>query len=244
MKAIKPLKLSIGNSLSSSDGTSVSQSTYLVAQIAKFNVELKKYERCRIFKFDGDFTDTLSSRLSLSPQAKRLLARGLFVCQGALNDKSNRPHAVEETYFYFTQHFTEGDMLDQADLYNHPWLLSLRGVREFAVFTDTIKAQEVVSLSNFGGGLVNPQSRGLAWPLGHMAKTYRQILPSFPGLYTVLKPSEHITEPAEANGNAQGQLDPRLFQPGVPLPMTDADINAEIRCTLGANGRCQEKTNN
>jgi hypothetical protein len=242
LKAIKPLKLSMGNSLSSSDGTSVSQSTYLVSQIAKFNVELKKYERCRILKFDGDFTDSLSSRLSLSPQAKRLLARGLFVCQGALNDKSNRPLSVEETYFYFTQHFTEGDMLDQADLYNHPWLLSLRGVREFAVFADSIKAQEVVSLGNFGGGLVNPQSRGLAWPLGHMAKTYRQILPSFPGLYTVLKPGEHITEPAEANANGQGQLDPRLFQPGVPMPMTDSDINAEIKCTLGSNGRCQEKT--
>lgn len=219
---IKPLSISNGHGMSNSDGTSVSQSTYIVAQIARFNIELTNYEYCRVIRFDPKFAVSVSNSMGLTQKLQELVARGLFVCSG--RDGTN-PVKVEEGYFYFTQHFTEGDMLDQADIYNHPWLLALRGVREFANFVMATNAQEVVNMNNFLKGWWRPEKRSLAWPLSHMEKTYRQVLPSFPGLYTLVNNSEK----------------PASFPLAERLSTVDADINAEVRCQLNANKTCEQK---
>jgi hypothetical protein len=54
-----------------------------------------------------------------------LVNRGIMVCDGT-EQRPEKGIKMPESYYYFTQHFTEGDMLDQADLLNHPWLLQLR----------------------------------------------------------------------------------------------------------------------
>ncbi len=60
---IKPLSLKAGlsTSTSESDGTSISESTYLVAQIAKFRVRLDEYERCYAMSFTKEFIGHLAT---------------------------------------------------------------------------------------------------------------------------------------------------------------------------------------
>lgn len=221
---LKPLSLSYGGSMSSSDGTSVSQSTYIVAQIARFNLELTKYEHCRVARFDPEWALKVTTEsLGLNSKLAELIARGIFTCTGRANQT---PKKVEESYFYFTQHFTEGDMLDQADLYNHPWLLALRGVREFATFVSFTNSQEVMNLANFTKGVFTPEKRKLGWPLSHMEKTYRKMLPTYPGLYTIVGDDEKTSN----------------YPLAERLTTTDNDLNSEVRCRVNAAGVCAEKT--
>lgn len=192
----KPLSLKVGVdrgfSRSTSDGTSISESTYLVMQSANFAIQLMEYERCTIVKLSprvlGEITMDLKMLKTDEEQAQfsRAIHHGLMVCSG---EREAKPWPVTESYYYFTQHFTEGDMLDQADLYNHPWLLAMRGVRDFATFVRLIRAQEF--------SLYQPFTKVVdkaGWPLDQMVDAYRQVEPTFPGLYTVLRSGEGLKE--------------------------------------------------
>jgi len=195
--ALKPVGMGYGVSSSSSEGTSVSESTYLVSQIARFSVDLLAYERCAVVRLSDQAVNSILEAWGGTvsrDDAKwnRILRRGYFVCEGNTRD-SNPPRRVDEMYFYFTQHFTEGDMLDQNDLYNHPWLLGLRGARDFTMFVKKARTQEAVNLGEFVKHLVGmPTNRDMAWALQHMYKLYRNVLPTFPGFYTVLDTKEDI----------------------------------------------------
>ena len=209
----KPLSFKIGSSLSSSEGTNISESTYLVAQVAKFQLDLLAYERCSVIRLSDralrDF-DAMSRRAGYKvvslpapvnmddPNTRAVMARGLLVGQGATRAEK-RPKTVKEMYFYFTQHFTEGDMLDQAELYNHPWLLALRGMRDFTVFVNQIRQQgRFGSLEYMSGLLGLSEDRAFAWALKHLYGLYQSVTPSFPGFYTELGPKEDILFPLEA----------------------------------------------
>lgn len=202
---MKPLSLKAGTgygeSFGSSDGTSIADSTYLVAQIAGFKVRLDKFERCAVMRLNPDFIQRLAyngvgsfSLQAFLNQNRKIvdLSRGIMVCEGELNKE---PRTVKESYFYFTQHFTEGDMLDQADLYNHPWLLALRGQRDFATFLRQIRGQEPITVGNFVSGIWKGKERTLDWPLDHMLQVYRKdsTTPSFPGYYTEIRENEEGT---------------------------------------------------
>lgn len=203
--ALKPANLKYGTGLNTSSGTSVSESTYLVSQIAGFDVTLDAYEQCAwvglsdqaVQSLQDIFGDnSLSRALGLSssnfsePNVQKVFHRGLFVCEGKTRTQ-NKPREVKEKYFYFTQHFTEGDMLDQADLYNHPWLFSLRGMRDFATFVEKIRAQQVVSFGEFLYHLTGTNdTRPKGWALEHLGDAYRNVTPTFPGFYTVLDQCE------------------------------------------------------
>lgn len=218
---VKPfsLKLSSSSSLNESDGTSISQQTYLVSQIAKFNLNITRYEKCTVYRMTRQALEDMSQSIvvqggrmgsvRVSPHLVREMTRGLMVCDGEVHEQ---PKNVDEVYFYFTQHFTEGDMLDQADLYNHPWLLALRGIRDFATFTSVIQVQEEVGLYNYVKGFFHSRPQALGWPLSKMTDTYKQITPTYPGFYTVLNPEESLT----------------LFPLEKRLSNTDPDCNGEL----------------
>lgn len=208
---VKPLGLKIGSSesVSFSDGTSVSEQTYLVMQMANFMVELNQYERCFILRPSPDWLKRASTELLKAGRNEDLRTKGLMMCSGEMMKK---PISVMESYFYFTQHFTEGDMLDQYDLYNHPWLLALRGVRDFTHFAKVLRKQSdkdpskwysainplaYISASSSNGNTAVPWEKTVdktGWPLDKMAETYRKILPSFPGLYTMVGSDEFIKD--------------------------------------------------
>lgn len=219
----KPLsiKAGYGESLSDSAGSSISESTYLVAQIAKFSVRLDEYERCVVVKFSTPFLQELA--LQRIVDARQFGPyKGLFVCEGI---KITEPRSVKETYFYFTQHFTEGDMLDQADLYNHPWLLALRGYRDFGSFLTLIRKQEKVTIANFVKGVMKPETRDFSWPLAHMKAAYKEITPSYPGFYTELDEYEKGPEfPLESE-----LLSPKDMDPNQEVISWTKRINPESR---------------
>ncbi|NCN42630.1 hypothetical protein GW916_15440 [bacterium] len=230
---IKPLGASSSISQSNSEGTSVSDGTYLVSQMAKFDVPIKSYQRCRVIRFSDAFSEMFLKERSLNPDLKPYLSKGFMTCGEMTKIKEGEDSLrVPESYFYFTQHFTEGDMLDQADLYNHPWLLALRGVRDFGVFLDSIKGVEMGSILGTWNDLREGKpSRGnrVAWPLDHMAVTYRQLVPTFPGFYSLSTFKERVT----------------TFPLKDRLSRLETDVNAEVKCTMVKNNSglptCQEK---
>lgn len=207
---LKPnsLKSSWGNS--SGNGTSVSESTYLVSQMARFNVTLGKYETCNIIRFKDDLADEIVSRLGVDKDLKAIILAGTMACEGP--NVVHQPRDVEEWYFYFTQHFTEGDMLDQADIYNHPWLLAMRGPRDFGAFVTSIQAQGEASL----GGIFGEDNGKQGWPLAKLSEGFRMRVPSFPGFYTVLNQDETMTNYPFADN----------------VSKTDMDPNHEVSCEL------------
>lgn len=205
---VKPFSFKAGVSMGDSDGTSISAQTYLVAQIAKFDVELMKYEKCQIlrlnpallkyklFGFNAD--DYIGPDTKMQNEQgvplENLFSRGVMACDGFMTvQPEGHGLKVPEDYYYFTQHFTEGDMLDQADLLNAPWLLQMRGDRDFDAFITAINAQEDVSWTNYGKGAVGKVVRPSDWPLEKLTNTYKTITPSFPGIYTIVPDELKIT---------------------------------------------------
>jgi hypothetical protein len=199
-----------GNSASQSRslglGTSVNSGTYLAMQRAAMDLYFDEYEPCMEIRMRTKHlaTGTMLRLINHLPEDKRYQAatRGLFICTG---DKVRERVPFQENYYYFTQHFTEGDMLDNGDLLNHPWLLALRGERSYSHFIELIQATPQTDrrsrdfdlrwlpnhmLKHYldhGDDVMNiPGSVNLGdRPLDQLIEAYNMMPPTFPGLYTV-----------------------------------------------------------
>jgi hypothetical protein len=223
--AIKPISIKPSESIGDSEGTSISAQTYLVGQIAKFDVELQEYEMCQVLRLSPSVMNQpwyISWAANVDPKLRNqagatlehLISRGVLVCDGTKTERSIR---VPEDYFYFTQHFTEGDMLDQGDLLNHPWLMSMRGDRDFGVFIRLMNAKEDTSWIRFYKGAVGYEKpRDPDWPLEKLASVFKATTPTFPGIYTLLSPEEHTITG---------------FPIGNRMIVIDKDINGE-KCNI------------
>ena len=203
------------------EGTSLSAGTYLAMQKNKMYVRLNKYERCLSIRlnpkvlieakmlaiddetqhssFSSGFFPTLSDQ-----QKMDIATSGLFFCTGKIEEQ---PYDTIENYYYFTQHFTQGDMQDDGDLLNHPWLLMLRGESNYAKFINLLKkSQSAYSLRDedyfgiwtMGDSLVswflhdkqNVTAANKKVDLGELSIdqliwTYNLSVPNFPGMYTI-----------------------------------------------------------
>ena len=145
------LNYGISESVGRKNGTNVNTQTFLVSQQATIDIEIGEFERCMVARlnpllikvFSEDWSDGLEEyNAEMAKQLKpeeHLKYAGILICEGN-TQRSCEP--VKEKYYYFTQHFTEGDMLDTADLYNHPWLLQMRGYRDFQTFVSMIGARK------------------------------------------------------------------------------------------------------
>lgn len=200
------------------DGTTIYGGTFLVNQQATLDMGLAEYERCMVARFHPTFMKEAIDRINDGIRGKKVIKDfsgdefknlGLLICTGK---KEVKCLPINEKYYYLTQHFTEGDMLDTADLHNHPWLLQLRGYRDFQVFAGMIGAREVAYIDGQswwtdslmrtatdaatmklnGSGVNNRapelqvvnQGSDINWALDALSSTYFDILPTFPGLYT------------------------------------------------------------
>ena len=194
--------LKYGKTMGNSVSTGESEQTYLVGQMAKFDVDLMAYEKCAVVGLSDQAVAQLRDRLAPQPSISAVnfadesvidaAKTGLLVCEGDEAAKANPKKTVEEMYFYFTQHFTEGDMLDQSELYNHPWLMALRGMRDYTAFISRVREQELAQLGEFKHSVTNGDKRPMAEPLEHMRRKFANTHPSFPGFYTELTPDQDI----------------------------------------------------
>ena len=214
------LKRSGSQSNTKGNGVTIGEQTYLVMQDATMDIQLTDYIRCvsislnpaelqsadilgqikRIAKSDvtrsirdGLFLEEKKSS-ELEKKVEKML-RGLLVCSARESDKEDpKPMAIREHYYYYTQHFTDGDMLDPANLYNHPWLIKIRGKTDMLKFLDRIKARKV-NLSDNGNGIKlrgNVVDEGM-WPIKQLVSAYSGVISTFPGIYTMLH-NEHEYE--------------------------------------------------
>ena len=197
--------LSGGAASGKSSGLSMNAGTYLVMQNTTFDIELQSFEQCVIVKYnrlqlESDIYISMYLKNNMNPEEYfKASIFGLFICTGEVEEPRNpenpgqlQPRAVRERYYYFTQHFTEGDMLDSGDLYNHPWLLMLRGRRDFNIFMASINGfytDRKVKLWDWDSPVSHVKS--YTWPIENLVNTYLDVEPTFPGLYTVLGNEPH-----------------------------------------------------
>lgn len=242
------LRWDVGDNLSESNGTSVSEGTYLAAQISTLDIELEEWEKCSVVRLDPEvidgqefgqrLNDFVSDAELMIPNFKSSLryddlsGYGFLLCSGDIDTVDDMPPdeyrgeeiplRIRERYVYFTQHFTEGDMQDPASLVNHPWMLQLRGVRDYSNFVASIKGErgtvEQLTVGNGYGQMVEDMGSAasfmfmeerphnapppfqvvdlndLARPIDILALNYRKVLPTFPGVYTFIDASgERVT---------------------------------------------------
>lgn len=171
------------------DSTSIQEQTYLVMQTAALAIELEEYEYCAVVRVNPKVRDMYAQlnrffrpdlRADRENERQRHLATGLYICTGR---GENTKIPIIERYFYITQHFTEGDMLDVAEFYNRPWLLSLRGVRDMRTFLRYIREQDIsISFDH----VLSPLNQGDFFSASQLAQAYSRVLPSFPGVYTLI----------------------------------------------------------
>lgn len=206
LKLVKLTDYSRSESNGMSDGTSLGTSTHLSMQAAQLDLELTKYRRCMLVKWNPDFIDRVVTRnqktIDVGTQSN------FFIC----SDEESKPLAVRENYYYVTQHFTEGDLLDSGSLLNNPWLLNLRGYRDMVTFVRSLYPENenfepsVLGIMEddlnrigserevFTEGQARLSERRVtnddveAWRT--MSKAYRAQTPAFPGLFTQLNKRE------------------------------------------------------
>lgn len=124
------------------------------------------------------------------------VTRGVVLC-GKLETVQKE---LIENYYYISQHFTPGDQLDMGALYNHPWLIRMRGYRDMLVFLNALRKDTgsdwrsvIRGLSTLGtskGSVSNPFTSVANAPLDILTSikdSYKSFLPSFPSHYQILK---------------------------------------------------------
>jgi hypothetical protein len=178
-----------------SEARDLSTAVFLVVQEANMDIYINRHEKCLNLQFSGGFIGGLSSDLLRLKDNVNLydhevldaLTRGFFICTGeVVENYSEDPEEaviVNENYYYVSQHFTAGDMLDEANLLNHVWLLALRGDRDFIDFVHMIDG----TLKTPTGQIIDIDSE-YKYPLDHLNRVYTKVLPTFPGMYTVPEP--------------------------------------------------------
>ncbi len=179
---------STGHGVTLSTSTNVSMASFLVIQKAEEDIVLEEYEKCLSFQFTPEAINSMHfDHLQLSDGVdsrhlglREALSRGYFICEGEVTDT---PVKVRENYYYVTQHFTAGDMLDDVNLLNHVWLLALRGERDFNTFIKTMQGREIGQ-----EGEKIDQDRLYDYSLSRLSYVYGKILPTFPGMYSIQDP--------------------------------------------------------
>lgn len=241
------LQMGWDSSRDRSAGTTITSATFLVVQMATFDIELLSYEKCIVLGYKHDaLARMLGRRLYSTPEradATRVavaLNSGFLICSGHIENEEPLP--VRERYYYVTQHFTEGDMLDSGDLYNHPWLLAIRGARDFKTFmmhihrnddAESVDAWDI--MGDYASGEGDSQSRiqKYTWPIDQLVETYLHVLPTFPGIYTPLRTEPRDFPWDDSPGDSFAETGAGLggnFRTEVPV-----SIPEELLDTVGAS---------
>lgn len=263
-----------GSSNSQNNSVQISSGTYLVAQMASFDIEFTNYEKCievrlnpdwvtRRLKYPTEKIDDLGKRidyfryLGIYPQPEWLegmFTKGLFLCSGK---KETKPKSFPERYYYMSQHFTVGDLLDEANILNHPWLLSMRGERDFVKFIEHIKGShndyvlmpketqrkidklvDIPFSTNSWYITKGKQLRDMdtdakldSFPLQHLIDSYKYMTPGFGGLYDILGDERTLGSPFAWDSIVNELSDPEL------APIVKSESGKPQQTTTHPTGR-------
>lgn len=127
------------DSLSDSNGQSVnfSRGLYLIEQQAVLEISVQKYQSC--ISILADEQSLLSIYGENSPINR---PQGFHFC--AL--QTDNELTFLENYFFFSQHFATGDFIDARHPNNRPFILSIRGNRDYYTFLNL--THSLLSLNN------------------------------------------------------------------------------------------------
>ena len=191
------------------ESSEITSTTYLAMQRATFEINFKNPKVCLEAKLKRKYATVLSEELSKYNNSSltydiKALNEGWVICD-IYDSEEVKNRFFRENYYYFAQHFTEGHMLDDGSLLNHPWLLGLRGDRGYFHFVyllgvkPTAEKRDLGLVSEFFKWVtspfqINPENLAPAFtennlaevPLDQISRAFENIPPSFPGIYTVL----------------------------------------------------------
>ena len=122
------------HSTATATGQSFGSGTSLGMDQNELLIDLKKSEACVIVRprpefFEGGLRFRAMKLAMGSQGAEELMSRGLLICDGLA-----QPRQVAERYYTFNSAAATGVTLDPNSADNMPWLLALRGQRDFMTF--------------------------------------------------------------------------------------------------------------
>lgn len=164
------------------ESAGLNSGTSLNVEQLEMDLTFKRYEACAAVRVNPLYWNARKKSLSFINEAIRpeekmaILNRGIFFCEG---EEETKPVSLKERYYTIAQGVFDSTLLDGGDVNNHPWLLALRGDRDFAHFigvlavkkTSAADVTEKVELADFA--------------LDRLQQAYSGILPTFPGVYTI-----------------------------------------------------------
>lgn len=193
-----------------SSASEFTSTTYLAMQRAAFDFKFSRPNICLEIRWKKDVVAEMEELLlemeghSGIVYNPSFLTKGFFVCHKDKDMKLSET-SFREYYYYFAQHFTEGHMLDDGSILNHPWLLGLRGKRDYHTFIKYLERRpigpkkELDMISTFFAKATNWRMENkerfeasfmendvAELPLEQISKAFEHILPSFPGIYVVM----------------------------------------------------------
>ena len=181
---------SLTESQSESHGHSVafSRGLYLVEQQAGFEINVTKYTPC-------------ISILTKENIVRKLFGDGFVPFAGfhICGEPQDKNISIAETYYFFSQHFASGDFLDSRSLENRPFVMSLRGLRDYFVFLNlnnaVLKAKEMADVEKS-----NPKAVIIAGMdlFSHQQKAY-------PGIYSAVTKPSQLTFLSQTSPNSKAQ---------------------------------------
>ena len=193
-------------SYTSSDSKSLTRdsafqmNTSLDLDKTEIDVKFKKYENCAAIRMNPTFWESQMTMLKLmsktwTDQQKAKLAeaisRGIMLCDGHVAvDRSQpakpgeelKPKSIimREHFFAIAQSWLTGTQNDPGDTKNLPWLLGMRGARDFTAFMTFIVGTKDVRR-------IPKQIEATTLPLERMNESYQRYRawsPTEPGVYS------------------------------------------------------------
>ena len=174
------LSASMSRGATGTEGTHFGSGTTLTMENVGLDIKATRYETCAAIRIDPSYWESRRSRLGTSLTDEKLnqtLSRGVLICSGI---EATTPLAVHENFYSFAQGALDGTSLDKGDIGNLPWLIALRGTRDYVTFLDFIQAKN---------GLKNDSNIVIdigGYPMSQLAKAYghyRSHVGSQPGFY-------------------------------------------------------------
>ena len=125
--------------------------TPFVLEKWELDLTATSHESCAVVRVSPEFWEKHSSiatrlRGRATPEnivsLRESLSRGLMICMGAEN---REPETMRENYFFVSPSTVLGAELDPGDIRNMPWLLEMRGARDYTTFMNLVIARKKAS---------------------------------------------------------------------------------------------------